>query len=82
MPPAAVVIFSSRLDFIVEGSQEITLKNYFAGFSYAQESQIITGWSQDPLLQQKVCDIVLENALDNEALCDYWAKCLARCGLL
>ena len=58
------------------------LQNYFAGFSYAQESQIIAGWSQDPSLQQKVCDIVLENALDNDALCDYWAKCLARCGLL
>ena len=58
------------------------LKDYYSGFSYAQDSRLITSWSQDHSLQQAVCNILLEASLGNDMLCNYWDKCLARCGLL
>ena len=58
------------------------LKDYYSGFSYAQDSRLITSWSQDHSLQQAVCNILLEASLGNDMLCNYWDKCLAQCGLL
>ncbi len=58
------------------------LDGYYSGLPYAQTSQTIADWSQDSPLQQAVCDILLEASFGNDILCNYWDKCLARCGLL